>query len=111
MINNIRADTKNVKPSSGDKKIFNDLEKLIDGISKNKVKKEDPIKRMEKSISDLEQLRQKESTVFQNKIIDVLYHLFNSFNLNKRSLLLKNKNPDELKAKQRKVQWDIKYKN
>ena len=97
MINNIRADTKNVKPSSGDKKVFNDLEKLIDGISKNKVKKEDPIKRMEKSISDLEQLRQKESTVFQNKIIDVLYYLFNSFSLNKRSLLLKNKNPDELK--------------
>ena len=52
---------------------------------------------MEKSISDLEQLRQKESTVFQNKIIDVLNYLFNSFTLDKRSLLLKNKNPDELK--------------
>ena len=26
LINNIRADTNNVKPSSGDKKVFNDLE-------------------------------------------------------------------------------------
>ena len=52
---------------------------------------------MVKSISDLEQLRQKESFVFQNKIIDVLNYLFNSFNLDKRSLLLKNKKPDELK--------------
>ena len=52
---------------------------------------------MVKSISDLEQLRQKESFVFQNKVIDVLNYLFNSFNLDKRSLLLKNKKPDELK--------------
>ena len=52
---------------------------------------------MVKSISDLEQLRQKESFVFQNKIIDVLNYLFNLFNLDKRSLLLKNKKPDELK--------------
>ena len=93
LINNIKADT-------------------INDISKNKVKKEDAIKRMEKSIFDLEQLRQKESIVFQNKMIDVLYYLFNSFDLDKKSLLLKNKNPDELKmkttklckSKQRKVQ-------
>ena len=49
LINNIKADT-------------------INDISKN-LKKEDAIKRMEKSISDLEQLRQKESVVFQNKMI------------------------------------------
>ena len=52
---------------------------------------------MEKSISDLEQLRQKESTVFQNKMINVLYYLFNSFNLNQKSLLLKRINQDQLK--------------
>ena len=49
LINNIKADT-------------------INDISKN-LKKEDAIKKMEKSISDLEQLRQKESVVFQNKMI------------------------------------------
>ena len=97
LINNIRADTNNFKPGSGDKKVFNDLEKSINDISKNKVKKEDAIKRMEITIPDLEQLRQNESTVFQSKIIDVPYYLFNSFNLDKRFLLLKNKIADELK--------------
>ena len=62
------------------------MKKLIDNISNNKVKKENAIKKKEKNISDLEQLTQKESTVFQNKMIDVLYYLFNSFDLDKRSL-------------------------
>ena len=39
LINDIRADTNNVKPGSGDKKVFNDLEKLIYEMSNNKVKK------------------------------------------------------------------------
>ena len=42
---------------------------------------------MKKSIAELEQLRQKEGTVFQNKIIYVLYYLFNSFGLGKKPLL------------------------
>ena len=62
------------------------MKKLIDNISNNKVKKENAIKKKEKNISDLEQLTQKESTVFQNKMIDVLYYLFNSFDLDKRLL-------------------------
>ena len=62
------------------------MKKLIDNISNNKVKKESAIKKKEKNISDLEQLTQKESTVFQNKMIDVLYYLFNSFDLDKRLL-------------------------
>ena len=37
LIKDIRADTNNVKPGSGDKKVFNDLEKLIYDISNNKV--------------------------------------------------------------------------
>ena len=41
---------------------------------------------MTKSISDFEQLRQKESTVFENKMINVLYYLFNSFSLDKKLL-------------------------
>ena len=45
------------------------MDKLINGISKIKVKEEHVIKRMAKSISELQQLRQNESTVSQNKII------------------------------------------
>ena len=62
------------------------MKKLIDNISNNKVKKENAIKKKEKNISDLEQLTQKESTVFRNKMIGVLYYLFNSFDLDKRLL-------------------------
>ena len=85
LINDIRADTNNVKPSSNNKFFFNYLDKLINDISNNK-KKESAIKRMTRSISDFEQLRQKESTVFENKMINVLYYLFNSFNLDKKLL-------------------------
>ena len=85
LINDIRADTNNVKPSSNNKIFFNYLDKLINDISNNK-KKESAIKRMTRSISDFEQLRQKESTVFENKMINVLYYLFDSFNLDKKLL-------------------------
>ena len=57
--------------------VFDDLAKLINDIRNHKVKKESAIKRMKKSIAKLEQQRQKESTVFQNKMIYVLYYLFN----------------------------------
>ena len=59
-----------------------------------KVKKESAIKRMKKSITELKQLRQKESTVFQNKMIHVLYYLFNSFRLSEKPLLFNEENPD-----------------
>ena len=58
LINNIRDDTNNVKPGSGNKKVFDDLEKLINDISNNKVKKESEINRMKKSLAELKQLRQ-----------------------------------------------------
>ena len=67
LINDIRTDT-NVEVSYKDKKVFNDLNRLITDISNNKVKKQNAIKRLKKSVSVLNQLRQK-STVFQNKII------------------------------------------
>ena len=57
-----------VKASKEDKKVFNDLNKLID-INNNKVKKEDAIKRLNKSISDLDQLNQKQNTVLRNEIV------------------------------------------
>ena len=44
------------------------------------------IKRLEKSVFDLDQLRQK-SIVFQNKMIYIVYQLFNSFSLSQKPLL------------------------
>ena len=72
-----------VKASKEDKKVFNDLNKLIIDINNNKVKKEDAVERLNKSISDLDQLKQKQSTVLRNKMIQVVYQLFNSFGFNK----------------------------
>ena len=57
------------------------LNKLIIDIINNKVKKEDA--RLNKSSSDLDQLKQKQSTAFQNKMIQVVYQLSNSFGFNK----------------------------
>ena len=46
LINDIKADTNNVEVRSGDKKVFNNLEKLINDTSSNKVKKDSAIKRL-----------------------------------------------------------------
>ena len=40
--------------------------------------KKSTINKIRNTVSDLDQLREKESTVFQNKMIDVVYYLFNS---------------------------------
>ena len=76
LIDDIRTDMNKVKISKEDKKVFNDLNRLITGIRNNKVKKEDAVETFKKSMSDLDQLRQKK-TVFQNKMIQVVYQLFN----------------------------------
>ena len=68
LINDIRIDMSNVKVQCKDKKVSNDLNRLITDINNNRIKDENAIKRFEKSISDLNQLRQ-QSTVFQNKMI------------------------------------------
>ena len=73
LIDDIGVDMNKVKASKEDKKFFNDLNKLIIDINDNKVKKEDAVKRLNKSISDLDQLKQKQSTAFQNKLIHVVY--------------------------------------
>ena len=83
MIDDIRIDVNKVKVSKEDKKVFNDLNKLIIDINNNKVKKEDAVERLNKGISDLNQLNQKQSSAFQNKLIHVIYQLFNSFGFNK----------------------------
>ena len=82
MIEDIRANTNNVKSISGNKKkVFNDLDKLINDIKNKKTTKESTIKKIKNIVFDLDQQRQRESTVFQNKVIDVVYYLFNSLGI------------------------------
>ena len=64
------------------KKVFNKLNKLIIDISTNKNEEKDSVERLEKSISDLEQLRKKQKTDFQNKMIRVVYQFFNTLGFN-----------------------------
>ena len=66
-----------VKVSREHKKVFIDLNKLITDISNNRVRKENTVERRNKSISDLTQLKEKQSTDFQNKMIQVAYLLYN----------------------------------
>ena len=64
LIEDIRPDTNNVKSNSGDKKVFNNLDKLINDIKNKKTTEENSIKKIKNIASDLDQQRQKESTVF-----------------------------------------------
>ena len=80
----IRADTNNVKSSSGDKKVFNNLDKLINDIKNKETTRKNTIEKIKNIVSDLDQQRQKESTVFQNKMIDVVYYLFNSLGISSK---------------------------
>ena len=72
-----------VKVSKEDKKVFNDLNKLIIDINNNKVKKEDAVKRLNKSVSGLDQLKQKQNVILRKKMVQVVYQLFNSLGCNK----------------------------
>ena len=56
LIDDIRMGMNKVKASREDKKVFNDLNRLIIDISNNKFNKEDSVERLNKSISDLDQL-------------------------------------------------------
>ena len=92
LIDDIEVDINKVKASKEDKIFFNDLNKLIIDINNNTVKKEDAVKILNKSISDLDQLKQKQSPVIRNKMVQVAYQLFNSFGFNKRFEPLFTKN-------------------
>ena len=86
MINLDRFTNKNNKEdkvNKEDKKAFNNLNKLIIDISNNKIEEKDAVERLEKSISDLKQLGKKQKTDFQNKMIHVVYQLFDSLGFNK----------------------------
>ena len=53
----------------------------MNGIQNKKIRRKSVIKKIENIISDLDQQRQKERAVLQNKMIDVTYYLFNAFGL------------------------------
>ena len=65
LIEDIRADTNNVKSSSGNKKVFNDLDELINDTKNKKTTRKSAIKKIRNIVSDLDQQRQRESTVLQ----------------------------------------------
>ena len=82
------------------------MNKLITDINNNKVKKEDAVERLSKSISDLDQLKQKQSTVLRNKMVQVVYQLFNSFGFNKEFAPLSNEiKPEQTEEKMQIPLW------
>ena len=56
---------------------------MIIDINNNKFTKEDGVEKLDKSISDLDQPKQKQSTVLWNKMVQVVNQLFNSFGFSK----------------------------
>ena len=64
LIEDIRVETNNVKSSSGDKKVFNNLDKLINDIKNKKTTRKNTIEKIKNIVSDLDQQRQIESDVF-----------------------------------------------
>ena len=105
LIDDIEVDMNKVKVSKEDKKVFNDLNKFIIDINNNQVKKEDAVKRLNKSISDLDQLKQKQSTILRNKMVQVVYQLFNSFGFNKEfASLFSQIKPEQTEKKMQKPQ-------
>ena len=65
---------------------------MINDIKNKETARKSTIKEIKNVVSDLDEQRQKESTVFQNKMIDVFYYLFNSLRISRqpgRSMLLK----------------------
>ena len=64
LIDDIRIDMNKVKVIKEDKKVFNDLNKLISHLSNNKIKREDAVEGLKKSISNLDRSRKKQKTNF-----------------------------------------------
>ena len=81
LIEDIRADTNNIKSNSGNKKVFNNFDKLINDIRKRTC----TVEKVKNIVFDLGQQRQKARTIFQNKMIDVVYYLFNSLRISSQS--------------------------
>ena len=64
LIDDIEVDINKAKVSKEDKTGFNDFNKFIMDINNNKVKKENAVERLNKSISDLDQLKQVKKILF-----------------------------------------------
>ena len=64
LINDIGIDTNKVRSSSGDEKVFNDLNALINDIQDKKTTRKSAIKEKRNIISDLDQQRQKKKYCF-----------------------------------------------
>ena len=60
---------------------------------------------MSKSISDLDQLKQKQSTVLRNKMVQVVYQLFNSFGFNKEFAPLFGQIKSEQTEEKMQIPW------
>ena len=67
LIEDIRANTNNVKSSSGNKKVFNNLDKLINDIKNKKTTRKNTIEKIKNIVSDLDQQRQKKVMFFKIK--------------------------------------------
>ena len=81
------------------------MNKLIIDINNNKVKREDAVKRLNKSISDLDQLKQKQNIILRNKMVQVVYQLFNSFGFNKEFVPLFNQKKSEQTEEKMQIPW------
>ena len=92
-----------VKATKEDEKVFTDLNKLIIDINNNKVKKEDGVEGLNKIISNLDKLKKKQSTVLRNKMVQIVYQLFNLFGLNKEFETLSN----QIKSEQTEEKMQI----
>ena len=55
LIEDIRADTNNVKSSSGNKKVFNNLDKLINDIKSKNTTRKNTIEKIKNIVFDLDQ--------------------------------------------------------
>ena len=67
LINDVRIDKSNVKVGYKDKSVFNYLNRLITEISNNKAEKENATERLNKSISDFNQPKQKKQLFFKTR--------------------------------------------
>ena len=65
LIKDIRADTNKDKSNSGDEKVFNDLNGLINDIENKKTTRKSAIKKAKSIILDLDQQRQKKVLFFK----------------------------------------------
>ena len=72
LIDDIRIDINKARVSKEDKNIFYGLNRLMTDISNNRVNKENALEILKNRMSDLRRVREKQKTVFQNKIIEVI---------------------------------------